>query len=88
MKTKTPTVARIRPISWKVCVADEDCVKYVRNALSESGLDCSEPIAEPELQDPPMFSFVANLKADTPLTAPELQAILEQDSKIEVAFEA
>jgi hypothetical protein len=56
--------------------------------LHESGLACSKPIREPELQDLPMFSFIATPKAETPLTAPELQAILDQDGKIEVAFEA
>lgn len=88
MNATTPTVARIRPISWKICVADEDCVHYVRSALSESGMICSEPVVEPELQEPPLFSFVATPKGETPLTASELQAILNKDGKIEVAFEA
>jgi hypothetical protein len=35
-----------------------------------------------------MFSFIATPKASASLTAAELQAILDQDDKIEVAFEA
>ena len=88
MKTKTPTVARIRSISWRVCVTDEESVEYVRRLLSESGMVCSEPVVESELQESPVFSFVASLKTATPLTALELQAILRQDDMIEVAFDA
>lgn len=88
METNKAMVARIRPISWKVFVAGEDCTNYVRSTLRESGLDCSEPVREPELQEPPIYSFIATPKVETPLTAPELQAILDQDDKIEVAFEA
>jgi hypothetical protein len=88
MEPNKAIVARIRPVSWKVCVAGEDCANYVRSTLYEAGIDCFEPRHEPELHEPPMFSFIATPKTETPLTAPELQAILEQNDKIEVAFEA
>jgi hypothetical protein len=87
MEANKATVARIRPVSWKVCVTGEDCANYVRRILNQSGFECSEPVREPELQQLPMFSFIATPKAETPLTAAELQAILAQDGKIEVAFE-
>jgi len=87
METEKAMVAKIRPVSWKVCVAGEECTQYVRKILYEAGLDCSSPIREPDLQEPPLFSFIATPKAETPFTAPELQAVLNQDSNIDVAFE-
>jgi hypothetical protein len=88
MESARATVARIRPISWKVCVVGEDSANYVRNVLGESGMDCTDAVREPELQEPPMFSFIATPRAEAPLTAPELQAILDQDDRIVSAFEA
>jgi hypothetical protein len=88
MKDQQATVARIRPVSWKICVPGEDCANYVRSVLYALGIDCSDPVREPELQKSPMFSFIATPKIETPLTASELQAILDQDSKIDIAFEA
>ena len=88
MGTKKAVVAKIRPVSWKVCVSGEDHVDYVRSTLHQSGFDCSEAIREPDLQEPPTFSFVATPKAESSLTAPELQAILDRDGKIEVVFDA
>lgn len=87
METKKATVARIRPVSWKVCVQGEDGVNYVRSVLHEAGLDCSEAVHETELQEPPIFSFLATPKTETPLTAPELQAIFDQDDKIKVELD-
>jgi hypothetical protein len=55
--------------------------------LYEASVDCSGPVSEPELQESPMFSFVATPKSETPLTATELQAILSKNSDIEIAFE-
>jgi hypothetical protein len=88
MEKNKAMVARIRPVSWKVFVAGEDCANYVRSTLHKSGFDCTEPVCEPELHEPPVFSFIGTPKREAPLTALELQAILDQDGKIEVAFEA
>jgi hypothetical protein len=82
------TIARIRPVSWKICVPGQDCANHVRRLLGESGMECTDPIREPELQKVSMFSFVATPKSRTPLTAPELQAIFEQDANIEVNFDS
>jgi hypothetical protein len=88
MNINKATVARIRPVSWKVCVQGEQEVNYVRRLLDASQISCSDPICEPELQDPPVYSFIATPKFTSPITAPELQNILEADSNVEVAFDA
>jgi hypothetical protein len=87
MNIDKATVARIRPVSWKLCVQGEQQASYVRDVLSESRIECSDLQREPELQDPPVFSFVATPQPASPLTAPELRSILEVDKKIEVAFD-
>ncbi|MBN2295646.1 MAG: hypothetical protein JXM70_24660 [Pirellulales bacterium] len=87
MVTNNAMVARIRPMSWKVFVAGKDSADYVREKLHASGMNCTDPVREPELQEPAIFSFIATPKVETPLTAMELQAILNQDGKIEVAFD-
>ena len=87
MKPENAQVARIRPVSWKVFVASRKGVDYVRDALCNSGMDCSEANLEPELPSEPIFSFVATAKQKTPLTALELQAIFDHDD-IEIAFES
>lgn len=60
---------------------------YVRSKLQELGMECTDPIREPDLLDLPVFSFIASPKEDLPLTALEMQSIFEKDKKIEVAFE-
>jgi hypothetical protein len=80
-------VARIRPVSWKVCVQGHNAAEHVRRLLAESGCDCSKSLREPELQDIPIYSFSATPRTESPLTAPELQAILDQDRNIKVAFD-
>ena len=87
MKTDKALVCRIRPVSWKVFVQGKTAVEYVRGFLSGLRFDCSEPVQEPELHDPPIFSIVATLNPETPLTAPELEALLAGDEGINVAFE-
>jgi hypothetical protein len=86
METNKATIVRIRPISWKVCVQGEESAGYVRTKLCRLGITCSEPFRLPDLQDPPVFAFIATPKEETPLTALELQSIFDEDERIEVAF--
>jgi hypothetical protein len=81
------TVCRIRPVSWKICVQGKEGADYVRGVLNRIGVECSQAVQAPELQEPPVFAFIAAPKAETPFTALELQAIFEKDVGIEVAFE-
>jgi len=87
MKSDKAIVCRIRPVSWKVFVQGKAAVEYVRGFLSGMRIDCSEPVQEPELHDPPIFSIVAALNPETPLTAHELEALLAGDEGIGVAFD-
>jgi hypothetical protein len=81
------TVCKIRPVSWKVCVQGENAANYVRGFLSGMRFECAEPEKEPELHDPPIFGILATPTAETPVTAEELQTLLQQDDKIELAFD-
>jgi len=87
MELDKAIVVKIRPISWKICVAGEECTNHVRLILNEAGFDCTEPVPDPSIQEPPVFSFIATPNESTPMTAPELSAIFNQDSSIEMAFE-
>jgi hypothetical protein len=80
-------VAKIRPVSWRVSVAGEEYAERVRKILASSGLECAAAAREPDLQEPPIFSFVATPKAGTTLTAPELKAILDQDDSVDTVFD-
>lgn len=80
-------VCRIRPISWKICVQGDNETEHVRQVLETSGAECTPPAREPDLHDPPVFSFVMTPKAMTPLTALELQSLFEQDPTIKLAWE-
>jgi len=81
-------INRIRPVSWKIYVQGKDGAQYVRGRLAEAQIESSEAIQERDLAEPPIYSFTATPKIDTPLTAQELQAMLENDPRIEVAFDA
>ena len=65
----------------------EKSTNYVRHLLNASRIDCSDPVREPDLQEPPVYSFIATPQEASPLTAPELQAILDDDDNVEVAFD-
>lgn len=67
MQSDRARVCRIRPMSWKVFVQGKSGVEYVRGFLSRKRLECSKPVQEPELHDPPIFSIVATLHPETPL---------------------
>lgn len=84
---KTATVCRIRPISWKVTVQTEQAAQYVRDTLRNAGAECSPLQQEPELQDPPLFTFLAKLGDESSLTSVELRSLLEKDENIELAFD-
>ena len=81
------TVCRIRPVSWKISVQGEEDAEYVRQILQAMGDGCSPSCPEPDLLEPPVFSFVMTSKGKTPLTAQELQALFEHDEHIEMAWE-
>ena len=81
-------IVRIRPISWKVSVQGKEEAEYVRGVLSGARIDTTECEQELDLKDPRVFSFVASARVESPLTSQELQAILENDQQIEVAFDA
>jgi len=81
------TIPKIRPVAWKICVQGEREAQYVCRALGEAGIDATQPELEPGLTDPPLYAFVATPRAQVALTEEELVAILEQDEKLEVAFD-
>jgi hypothetical protein len=81
------TVCKIRPVSWKICVQGENAANYVRGFLSGMRFDCSDPKKEPQLHDPPIFGIVATASPETPFTAEELQSLLLEDERIELAFD-
>lgn len=87
MQSDRALVYRIRPVSWKLFVQGKTGVEYVRGFLSGMRMDCSQPVQEPELHDPPIFSIVATLNPETPLTAHELEALLVADDGIDVTFQ-
>jgi hypothetical protein len=80
-------VSRVRPVSWKLFVQGETAAEYVRGFLSGMRMDCSEPVEEPELHDTAILSFVVTPSLETPLTAQELIALLQEDDHIVVAFD-
>jgi len=87
IEPKPVVVSRVRPISWKVFVQGKAGADYVRNFLRTMQMECSEPVEERELHDTATFSLVATLSPETPLTARELVALLEDDERISVAFD-
>jgi len=87
MNSDAVVVSRVRPVSWKVFVLGKTAADYLRGALSEMRMDCSEPVEEPELYDTATFSFVVTPNPETPLTAEELVALLEDEKRTTVAFD-
>ncbi len=85
--TDAVIISRIRPVSWKVFVPGKDAVAYLRGFLGGMRMDCSEPVAEPELHDTVIYSLVVTPNPETPLTAEELVALLQDDKRITVAFD-
>ena len=81
------TISRIRPVSWKVFVLGKATADYLRGFLGMR-MDCSEPVEEPELHDTATFSLVVTPNPETPLTAEELVALLQDDKRITVAFDS
>lgn len=81
-------VARIRPITWMVAVQGEQEAETVRKLLEETGFETTDCEQQPDQVDPPVFAFKATSPAETPLVAPELEAILSADERIELAFES
>jgi hypothetical protein len=75
-------------MSWKVFVQGREQAEYVRKVLEAMNLASSECVLEPSLSEPPVFSFVVSPAVESPLTAAELQSILEEDQQIKVAFDA
>jgi hypothetical protein len=86
MHAKNTVVTKMRPISWKIFVLGRDAAEHVQQLVRDHGITVGDVEQEPGLSDPPLFSFVASPKANTPLTALELEAVLRQDERIEVAF--
>ena len=80
-------VCRIRPMAWKIFVQGREEAEHVIKFLHEHGVICSAPFQEPELHEPPIYSAIIGLKTQASFTAHELQTLLEQDGRIELAFE-
>lgn len=81
-------VSRIRPISWKICVQGEEQAEYVRSVLRQAKVASTDCRTEPDLTDPPVYSFIATPEMESPFTSVELQAFLADDERIEVLFDA
>ena len=81
-------VNRIRPVSWKICIQGKEEAEYVRGRLAAVKLDTTECERDRDLVDPPVYSFVASYRHESPLTSAELQSILVDDDRIEVTFDA
>lgn len=79
-------ICKIRPVSWRIVVQSEAGAEYVRGYLQGMRFDCTDLKREPALTDPPLYGFLATPDADSSMTAPELQAALEQDEDIALVF--
>lgn len=82
------TVNRIRPMSWKIFVQGNEEAEYVRSVLAAMKLRSTECTQEPDLADPPVYSFIVSPEVQAPLTSAELQSILEEDDRIELTFDS
>ena len=60
-------VSRIRPISWKICVQGREEAEYVRVRLAAVKMTTTELERDRDLADPPVYSFVASYRHDSPL---------------------
>jgi hypothetical protein len=79
-------ITKIRPISWKICVLGREAAERVRQLLHENGVTTTQLAEEPGLSDPPLFSFIAALEVDAPMTEVELESLLRQHDQIELSF--
>lgn len=82
----TITIPKIRPASWKVYIQGEEEARYTGRILAEAGLQVTEPICEPGLDTPPLYSIIVTPKAEVPFTGEELVAVLKQIGDLELAF--
>lgn len=79
-------ICKIRPVSWKIVACSEAGAEYARGYLQGMRFDRTDPKPEPTATEPPFYGFVATPQADSTITAPELQAALEQDKNIALIF--
>ena len=79
-------IPKIRPASWRVYVQGEEEAKYVRNLLTEAGMETTEPTQQAGLTEVPLYAVVAAPKNDVTLTEEELVAILRQNGRLELEF--
>lgn len=80
-------VVRIRPLAWKISVLGKEGAEYLRRRLAEMSIETSDAWCESDLTEPAVYSFSATFTEETPLTSVELQAILERDDQVELAFD-
>jgi len=81
-------ISRIRPVSWKLFVQGQSEAEYVRLMLQGMQMATTAPREVPGLVEPALYSFVVTPEADSPLTTEEIAAVLEQDARISLAFDA
>jgi len=80
-------VAKIRPVSWNLYVQGREQAEHVRSVLASAGLQTSEPQTTSDLMDDSMFVFLATPDKSMTMTSSELEAILAEDERVELAFE-
>jgi hypothetical protein len=80
-------IVKIRPISWRVVVQGKDEAQYVRNVLATAKIQTTQCEKEPSLLEPALYAFVATPAAETPITAVELESLLDKDERIAIDFE-
>lgn len=80
-------VSRIRPVSWNIYVQGESEARYARSLLSNAGVHTSNLERQPDLTEPPIFKFLATPDEALPMTSDELEALLDRDERVELAFE-
>jgi hypothetical protein len=82
-----PRISKIRPVSWKIYVEDEESARWARERLAAAGLETGDIERAPSLHDPPVFAFVATSPLEATLTQAELEAVLEEKVDAELVFE-
>lgn len=80
------TISRIRPVSWMIVVQGKEEAQYVCNMLRGMRMEVSEPREQPSLVDPALYSFTVTSKPEVPITTEEIEALLERDERITLAF--
>lgn len=84
---ETIRICKIRPVCWKIYVQGKAEIEYVREQLRHLNIETTEPHAEPELIDPPLYSLCTHYDSDVPLTREEVEAILERMLGARLEFE-